>query len=309
MLDEKQAVENPPEDLSDLRDESGAIRADLVERAAAAAQASDAEALKDLIGERHEADIGDLVAALEPALRVKLVELLGPQFKFKALTELDEAARNEILEALPAPLVAAGVHELETDDAVSILEGLPKERQRDILERLPHDKRVALARSLEYPEDSAGRRMQTQYIAVRPDSTVGHTIDYMRETADLPDRFYEIYITDRGHRLLGAVALDRLLRAKRPVPIAELMHEDLHRARAADDQEEVARLFERYDLIAAPVCDEAERLVGVITVDDVVDVIEEEAEEDLKALGGVRGEELSDPVGTVARRRFNWLLV
>jgi magnesium transporter len=151
--------------------------------------------------------------------------------------------------------------------------------------------------------------MQTEYIAVRPDTTVGQTIDYMRETADLPDRFYEIYITDRGHRLLGAVALDRLLRAKRPVPISELMHEDLHRARAADDQEEVARLFERYDLIAAPVVDEAERLVGVITVDDVVDVIEEEAEEDLKALGGVHGEELSDPVGTVARRRFNWLLV
>src|SRR5437899_2057902 len=123
--------------------------------------------------------------------------------------------------------------------------------------------RAALARSLEYPEDSAGRRMQTEYIAVRPDTTVGQTIDYMRETADLPDRFYEIYITDRGHRLLGAVALDRLLRAKRPVPISELMHEDLHRARAADDQGEVARLFERYHLIAAPVCDEGERLVGV----------------------------------------------
>jgi magnesium transporter len=298
-----------PSDASDLRDESGAIRAEIVESVAAAIEGNNRAALADLIGGWHEADLGDLLAALDPELRPRLIELLGAGFDFKALTELDRGARADVLEQLPPVAVILGIRELETDDAVAILESLPKDRQKDILERLPHPKRVALARSLEYPEDSAGRRMQTEYIAVRPDTTVGQTIDYMRETADLPDRFYEIYITDRGHRLLGAVALDRLLRAKRPVPISELMHEDLHRARAADDQEEVARLFERYDLIAAPVVDEAERLVGVITVDDVVDVIEEEAEEDLKALGGVHGEELSDSVQTVARRRFNWLVV
>jgi magnesium transporter len=298
-----------PSDASDPRDESGGIRAEIIERVAAAIEGNNRAALADLIGGWHEADLGDLLAALDPELRPRLIELLGAGFDFKALTELDQGERADVLEQLPPVAVILGIRELETDDAVAILEGLPKDRQKDILERLPHPKRVALARSLEYPEDSAGRRMQTEYIAVRPDTTVGQTIDYMRETPDLPDRFYEIYITDRSHRLLGAVALDRLLRAKRPVPISELMHEDLHRARAADDQEEVARLFERYDLVAAPVVDEAERLVGVITVDDVVDVIEEEAEEDLKALGGVRGEELSDPVGTVARSRFNWLLV
>jgi magnesium transporter len=308
MVDES-PLSAAPSDASDLRDESGAIRAEIVESVAAAIEGNNRAALADLIGGWHEADLGDLLAALDPELRPRLIELLGAGFDFKALTELDRGARADVLDQLPPVAVILGIRELETDDAVAILESLPKDRQKDILERLPHPKRVALARSLEYPEDSAGRRMQTEYIAVRPDTTVGQTIDYMRETADLPDRFYEIYITDRGHRLLGAVALDRLLRAKRPVPISELMHEDLHRARAADDQEEVARLFERYDLIAAPVVDEAERLVGVITVDDVVDVIEEEAEEDLKALGGVHGEELSDPVGTVARRRFNWLLV
>jgi magnesium transporter len=308
MLDDS-PVAAAPSDESDLRDESGAIRADIVETVAAAIEGNNRTALADLIGGWHEADLGDLVAALDTELRPRLIELLGAGFDFKALTELDQGARADVLEQLPPVAVILGIRELETDDAVAILEGLPKERQKDILERLPHPKRVALARSLEYPEDSAGRRMQTEYIAVRPDTTVGQTIDYMRETPDLPDRFYEIYITDRGHRLLGAVALDRLLRAKRPVPISELMHEDLHRVRAAEDQEEVARLFERYDLIAAPVIDEAERLVGVITVDDVVDVIEEEAEEDLKALGGVHGEELSDTVATVARRRFNWLLV
>jgi magnesium transporter len=308
MVDES-PLSAAPSDASDLRDESGGLRAEIVEIVGAAMEGNNRAALADLIGGWHEADLGDLLAALDPELRPRLIELLGAGFDFKALTELDRGARADVLDQLPPVAVILGIRELETDDAVAILESLPKDRQKDILERLPHPKRVALARSLEYPEDSAGRRMQTEYIAVRPDTTVGQTIDYMRETADLPDRFYEIYITDRGHRLLGAVALDRLLRAKRPVPISELMHEDLHRARAADDQEEVARLFERYDLIAAPVVDEAERLVGVITVDDVVDVIEEEAEEDLKALGGVHGEELSDPVGTVARRRFNWLLV
>jgi magnesium transporter len=308
MLDDSQESA-APSDESDLRDDSGAIRADIVERVAAAVEGNNKAALADLIGGWHEADLGDLLAALDPDLRPRLIELLGAGFDFKALTELDEAARADVLDQLPPIAVILGIRELETDDAVAILESLPKDRQKDILERLPHPKRVALARSLEYPEDSAGRRMQTEYIAVRPDTTVGQTIDYMRETPDLPDRFYEIYITDRSHRLLGAVALDRLLRAKRPVPISELMHEDLHHVGAAEDQEEVARLFERYDLVSAPVVDEAGRLVGVITVDDVVDVIEEEAEEDLKALGGVRGEELSDPVAAVARRRFNWLLV
>src|SRR5215470_9796006 len=308
MLDDRQEAAPQPE-ASDLRDDSGAILSDIVEQVAAAIEGNNAAALADLVGGWHEADLGDLLAALDPPLRPRLIELLGAGFDFKALTELDEAARHDVLDQLPPVAVILGIRELETDDAVAVLEALPKERQKDILERLPHPKRVALARSLEYPESSAGRRMQTEYIAVRPDATVGQTIDYMRETPDLPDRFYEIFVTDRSHRLLGAVGLDRLLRAKRPVPISELMHEDVHRVRAADDQEEMARLFERYDLVAAPVVDDADRLVGVITVDDVVDVIEEEAEEDLKALGGVHGEELSDPVTTVAKRRFNWLLV
>jgi len=310
MLDEKQeaaAAANP--EVSDLRDADGALRPDLVERAAAAIEAGDGAALQDLVGEWHESDMGDLIGALDPPLRPKLVELLGEKFDFKALTEVDHAVCLEVLDALDPRSVAGRLRELESDDAVSILEGLPDEKQRDILERLPHAERVTLARSLQYPEDSAGRRMQTEYIDVRPDATVGQTIDYLRETPDLPERFYQIFVTDPQHRLLGAVPLDRLLRAKRPVPMSELMEEELHRVRAADDQEEVARMFERYDLIAAPVVDEAERLVGVITVDDVVDVIEQEAEEDIKALGGVHNEELSDPVWTVARRRFNWLLV
>ena len=164
-----------------------------------------------------------------------------------------------------------------------ILEDLPKEEQAEILEQLPPPERIALARSLDYPEDSAGRRMQTEFIAVPPFWTVGQTIDYMRETADLPERFYELYVVDAGHQLLGAVALDRLLRTKRPVPIAELIDEDrAPRCRRPTTRRTWRGCSSATTSCRAPVVDESERLVGVITVDDIVDVIEEEAEEDIQ---------------------------
>jgi magnesium transporter len=308
MLDEK--VMTAPPDPVALRDEDGAVREDYVERIAQAIRASDSAMLRELVGDLHEADVGALIEALDAELRPRLVEVMGHDFDFSALTEVDDTVREEILEELPAETVAEGVRELDSDDAVAILEDLPKDEQTEILEQLPASERVTLARSLLYPENSAGRRMQTEFIAVPPGWTVGQTIDHMRETPDLPDRFYELYVIDEGGRLQGAVALDRLLRTKRPVPIPELLNEELWRVRATDDQEDTARLFERYNLVSAPVVDENDRLVGVITFDDIVDVIEEEAEEDIKALGGVRREEeLSDPVWYIARGRFNWLLV
>jgi magnesium transporter len=306
MLDEKDMTVTPAPIA--LRGEDGALREDYVERVTRAIEAADAVALRELVAELHEADLGDLIEALDPDLRPRLVELLGHDFDFTALTEVDDTVREEILEELPAETVAEGVRDLDTDDAVAILEDLPKDEQTEILEQLPATERVALARGLDYPENSAGRRMQDEFIAVGPNWTVGQTIDYMRETPNLPDRFWELYVVDADRRLKGTVALDRLLRTKRPVPIAELIDEELRPVQVADDQEEVARLFERYDLVSAPVVDENQRLVGVITFDDIVDVIEEEAEEDIKALGGVgREEELSDSVWTTARGRFTWL--
>jgi magnesium transporter len=306
MLEEKDVT---PSSVA-LRDEDGAVRADFVERVAQAITTGNSAALRELVGELHQADVGDLIEALDPELRSQLVKLMGHDFDFSALTEVDDTVREEILEELPAEAVAEGVRELDSDDAVAILADLPKDEQTEILEQLPPPERVALARSLLYPENSAGRRMQTEFTAVPPVWTVGRTIDYLRETPDLPDRFWEIYVVDTAGRLQGTVALDRLLRTKRPVPIAELIDEEMHPVRVTDDQEDVARLFEHYDLVATPVVDEADRLVGVITFDDIVDVIEQEAEEDIRALGGVgREEELSDPVWFVARGRFNWLLV
>ena len=308
MLEEKDVTAAVSADA--LRDEDGAVRAGFVERVAQAIATENSATLRELIGDLHQADVGDLVEALDPELRPRLVKLMGHDFDFSALTEVDDTVREEILDELPPAAVAEGVRELDSDDAVAILADLPKEEQTEILEQLPPPERVALARSLLCPENSAGRRMQTEFTAVPPVWTVGRTIDYLRETPDLPDRFWEIYVVDPAGRLQGTVALDRLLRTKRPVPIAELIDEELHPVRVTDDQEDVARLFEHYDLVATPVVDGADRLVGVVTFDDIVDVIEQEAEEDIRALGGVgREEELSDPVLFVARGRFNWLLV
>src|SRR6202171_1259754 len=298
-------LDRPP-----MRDEDGQVRHEFVAEIALAIHAADAPFLREIVGELHEADLGDLIAALEPEDRVSLVELISTDFHFSALNEVDDSGREEILDELEPETVAEGVRELESDDAVELLEGLDEEDKVEILERLPPSERVALERSLLYPENSAGRRMQTEFIAVPPDWTVGQAIDYMRDSPDLPDRFYEIYAVDSAQHWQGAVSLDALLRSRRPVPLAELIDEDRRRVSVIDDQEEVARLFGKYNLVAAPVVDTENRLVGVITIDDVVDVIEEEADEDLKALGGVTSDEqLSDSVWTIAKGRFNWLLV
>jgi len=298
-------VEAPP-----LRDADGAIRPEYVEVVSEAIAGRDAGLLRALVGELHESDVGDLIEALDPDLRPELIELMGADFDFTALTEVDDTVREEILEELEPETVAEGVRDLDSDDAVYILEDLPKDEQAEILGQLPAPERVALTKRLDYPEESAGRRMQTEFIAVPPAWTVGQTIDYMRETEDLPERFFEIYVVDQWHRFLGAVTLDRLLRTKRPIQVSELMEPERHVVRATDDQEQVARLFERYNLIAAPVVDTDNIMVGVITIDDIVDVIEQEAEEDIKALGGVQAqEELSDTVWTIAKSRFNWLLI
>ena len=293
-----------------MRAEDGEIRHEFVEEIARAIHAADTPFLRAVVAELHEADLGDLIGALQPDDRVSLVELTGTDFDFSALNEVDDSVREEILEELEPETVAEGVRELQSDDAVELLEGLDQEDKEEILDKLPQSERVALERSLDYPENSAGRRMQTEFITVPPDWSVGQAIDYMRDTPNLPDRFYEIYAVDKAQHWHGAVALDALLRSRRLVPLGDLVDVDRRRVSVMDDQEEVARLFGKYNLVAAPVIDTENRLVGVITIDDVVDVIEEEADEDLKALGGVTSdEELSDSVWTIAKARFNWLLV
>lgn len=293
-----------------FRDEDGAIDTALVEQVCQALRLSDQTTLRAVVADMHEADLGALLEALDAEQRTRLISLLGRDFDFTALTEVDDSVREEILETLSAETVAEGVRELDTDDAVYILEDLDEADKQEVLDRLTPAERIVLQQGLDYPEGSAGRRMQSEILAVPAFWTVGQTIDHLRQTDDLPERFFEILVADPAHHFVGSVPLDRLLRTRRPVAIATLVEEDSRAVKATDDIEDVARLFQRYNLIAVPVVDDASRLVGVITIDDIVDVIEEAADDDVKQLGGVNAdEELSDPVREIARSRFSWLFV
>ena len=303
---QNEAAEGVP---AGLYDEAGVVRAGFVSRIGAAIADRDTLTLKKDVGALHQSELGDLLEALLPEQRRALIELLGTDFDFLALTEVDDAIRMEIVDNMPNEQIAQAVQELDSDDAVYILEDLDQEDQDEILAQLPFTERVRLRRSLAYPEETAGRRMQTEFVAVPPFWTVGQTIDYMREDQNLPERFSQVFVIDPGFRLLGAIDLDQILRTKRTVKIEEVMHETRHAIPATMDQEEAAREFEQYDLLSAAVVDENERLVGVLTIDDVVDVIQQEAEEDLLRLGGVGDEELSDKVLATSRSRVPWLLV
>jgi magnesium transporter len=292
----------------ELRDEVGGIRSEFLHAVVAALDENDAAKVRELTLPLHEADLADLIELLRPEQRGALITTLGKDFDAAALPELDEAVRDQVLEDMPAEQVAEALQQLDSDDAVYLLEDLDKEEQSDILAKLPHFERVALERSLEYPEDSAGRIMQTDLIAVPPFWSVGQTIDYMREAKDLPDRFYEIFVVDPAYHLLGSVALNHLLRSKRPITIESITDRDIHPLPVEADQEAVARQFERYNLTSAPVIDDGGRLVGVITADDVVEVVQEEASEDILRMGGVAGESVSDSVWQTTRHRFTWLL-
>lgn len=293
----------------DIYNDDGAIRQDFLTQIADAIERLDAETLKAEVGGLHQSEIGDLLEALRAEDRRQLVVLMGEEFDFSALTEVDEAIRLDIVEHLPNAQIAQAVQELDSDDAVYILEDLDRADQDEILDQLPFTERIRLRRSLDYPEETAGRRMQTEFVAVPPFWTVGQTIDYMREDKNLPDSFHQIFVVDPTFRLVGAVNLDRILRSQRTVRIEDVMHETRHAIPATMDQEEAAQEFEQYDLLTAAVVDENERLVGVLTIDDVVDVIQEEAEEDLLRMGGVGDEELSDSIRTTSRSRVPWLLV
>src|SRR5690606_24923812 len=293
----------------DIYGEDGVILAPYLAHIGAAIADRDTLTLKQDDGALHQSELGDLLEALQPEQRRTLVDLLGSDFDFSSLTEVDEAIRLEIVDNLPNAQIAQAVQELDSDDAVYILEDLDQEDQDEILSQLPFTERIRLRRSLDYPEETAGRRMQTEFVAVPPFWTVGQTIDYMREDHNLPDSFSQVFVVDPTFRLLGAVDLDRILRTGRTVRVEEIMHETRHAIPATMDQEDAAHEFEQHDLLSAAVVDENERLVGVLTIDDVVDVIQQEAEEDLMRLGGVGDEELSDSVLATSRSRVPWLMV
>ena len=283
--------------------------ADLARPVAEALAAGDGARARSLGQDLEAPDLADLIALLNPELRIPFVLALGPAFKPEVLPELDETVRDELLPALPEGVLAGAIAALETDDAAYLLEDVDEARREEILAQMPTVDRAALERNLEYPEDTAGRLMQTDFVAVPPFWTIGQVIDHMREAEDLPETFSDIYVVDPTHRVVGSVDLSRLLRTKREVPVEQIMDPGRQVVLATADQEEVARQFERYDLKSAPVVDANKRLVGVVTVDDVVEVIEEETEEDLRRLGGVGDESVTDNVIYTVRNRFAWLSI
>lgn len=313
MSDEEELKDaaTPEAEVEDdgIYDSDGVVSARFLAHIGAAIADRDTLTLSRDIGDLHQSELGDLLEALQPEQRRALVRLMGDDFDFTALTEVDEAIRLDIVENMPNAQIAKAVQELDSDDAVYILEDLDEEDQNEILAQLPFTERIRLRRSLDYPEETAGRRMQTEFVAVPPFWTVGQTIDYMREDKDLPESFSQIFVIDPTFRLVGAIDLDRILRTQRTTRIEEVMHETRHAIPATMDQEEAAQVFEQYDLLSAAVVDENERLVGVLTIDDVVDVIQQEAEEDLLRMGGVGDEELSDTVTSATRSRAPWLLI
>lgn len=268
------------------------------------------EAVDVLIADLHASDLADLLEELAGENRRKLLDHVRDQLDPELLTHMDDVVREDMLELLEPEEVAAVLTELETDDALDVFEDIAEADQQDVLEHLSPSDRALLEQALTYPEDSAGRLMQRELVTVPKDWSVGNTIDYLRQRAAvLPRDFYEIYAVDDERLPVGTIPLSRLMRNQRDVPIDDIMLTDLRLAQVEMDQEEVALMFAQYALVSAPVVDIDGRLVGVITADDIVHVIHEEAEEDFLRLGGVQEDDFYEAVLDTTRSRFSWLLV
>ena len=273
-----------------------------------AARAGHARQVRRLLHPLHFSDVADLLERLPSDVRYRVVDYSRRTLVPEVLPELDDAVRDEVLDILEPRQVAAAVSDLSTDDAVEILEDLDHATRQEILTSVEPEDRQLIEDSLSYPDDSAGRLMQRESVAVAQSWTVGEVIDHMRESTDLPDDFYDIFVVDSGPRtLVGSLPLNKLLRTRRAVRIAAIMNRDITIIPATMDQEDVAILFRDRDLVSAPVVDDDNRLVGMITVDDVVDVIDEEAEEDLLKLSGVSETDFYQDMVQTTRRRFSWL--
>ena len=272
-------------------------------------EASDIKFINQTLKDLHEADVANLIENLNPDTRVKLIELESFNIDPEIFVELNESIQGEVLKLLSIDSIGKIIKRLESDDAIKILENLEKDTKEKILEKLPPKDKFLLEEGLSYPEDSAARIMQREFTAVPSNWTVGQTIDYLRETKDLPKEFLEIFIVDNDFKPIGTVPSSRVLRTSRDLKMNSIMTEMPVLISANMDQEEVGHTFENYNLVSAGVVNKDNKLVGMITADDVVTVVQEEAEEDVLRLAGVGDEEITDSVMVKTKRRFNWLLL
>jgi magnesium transporter len=282
----------------------------LIRRFTAAIEAGDAAAIQSLIEPLHASDVADLLEELSSEQRAVLLGFVRSKLDPETLAYLDVTVREDVIESLGPGELAAAITELDTDDAIDVFEDLEPAEQAAVLRELSPPDRAILEEALTFPEESAGRIMQRELVTVPSTWSVGDTIDYMRNrAASLPSDFYDIFVVDFERKPLGKVPLSRLMRNRRPVQVADILITETYPVPVTMDQEEVALLFQQYSLVSAPVVNEAGRLVGVITVDDIVDVIHEEAEEDIMRLGGVREDDFYEAVLYTTRSRFSWLLI
>src|SRR5476651_825659 len=277
-----------------------------IEEALAAGNSTEAQALVESLSASGQASVVEQIS--EPQ-RDLLIELLRRDLDPEMLTELDEDVRDDVLDQLNSKDIAAAALELEADDAAAILEDLTEEERQEVLAELPADERADIESALAYPEDAAGRIMQRSLVKVPDSWSVGQVIDYCREATDLPDDVYDLFVVDADGRLRGSVPLGRMLRTKRPVPIIDLADPDIPSVLAMTDQAEVAHLFRDRNLVSCPVVDDTRRLLGVIMVDDIVDVIDEEAEEDLLKMAGVGADDMHANTLRTTQQRAWWLAI
>jgi len=291
------------------REEEG-IEPERMQAIREAVDAGDAAALKALLEQVHAADIADLLEQMSPARRLAFLALYAEEIDGDILSELDDSIREAVIDSLPRAVLAEAVRELDTDDVVDILEDLEGSEQDFILNALEADDRAAVQNAMAYPEYSAGRLMQAETVAVPRDWTVGQAIDHLRSAEWLPDQFYHVILVNERHAPVGHVTLGRILAAKRDMALAAITEEVFRTIEATEEEGEVAFLFNKYHLISTPVVDAAGRLVGVITIDDAMNVLDEEHEEDILRLSGVvREASVNDSALTTARLRLPWLVV
>lgn len=262
-----------------------------------------------LIEPLHAADVAVVIEYLSPSLRHNLIEHLRPHFDPDILSHLNETVCEEVVEQLGTREIAEAITGLKSDEAVALIEDLDEQQQKEILDSIPAGERLILEEVLNYPEHSAARLMQREVVCIPSSWIVKETTHYMAKEKTLPEKFYDLFVVDDNQIPLGGVPLSLLLRQLPSTKITEIMSTDIKRIPALMDQAEVALLFRKYGLVSAPVVDENGRVLGIITIDDVVDVIEEEAEEDIMHLARVTESDFYEPLLSTSYSRIGWLMI
>ena len=293
----------------DRFDDENTLKKDFVRRVQAALEAGEDAAVYNLVEPLHPADIADLFELVDagerPALAKAITDLMGSE----VFAELNDHVRELLVESLPAGEIADIAEQLDTDDAVAMLEDLDEQDQQAVLAEMEPEDRAAIESALAFPEESAGRLMSRDFVAVPEHMSVGDLIDYLRDGHDLANEFWEVFIVDARHHPVGTCALSRVLRTQRHIALREVMAREQRLIPVGMDQEEVALRFQKYALISAAVVDDDGRLVGQITVDDVVHIIQEEAGEDALLLSGAGDGDINEPIRLTMQTRLTWLVV